>query len=205
MGRDCRRWAPLLSRMAEGELSPDEAMRGAHHVSGCTPCRILLARERRLARMLEQGLDDPLHVGDEFVESVMARLPQEPPARVRRLRKAARRLLRLTGLAVLCASTLWLAAGRDPLPGDGRPARGLVAELDVPVNDGLLDAAWRAGGLVTQVAGSLAELAPAVPLRTLGLLGLCGAGAWVVVVAGLAGGAALLAHAPGGRASSRSA
>ena len=205
MDRDCRRWAPLLSRMAEGELSPDEAMCGARHVSGCTPCRILLARERRLARMLEQGLDDPLQVGDEFVESVMARLPQEPPTRVRRWWKASRRLLRLTGLAMLCASALWLTLGRDGGPGDGHVTRGLVAELDVPVNDSFLAAAWRAGGLMTRVAGSLAELAPVVPTCTLGLLGLCGVGAWVVVVAGLAGGAALLAHAPAGRPSSRSA
>jgi len=191
--------------MAEGELNPDEAMRGARHVSGCTPCRILLARERRLARMLEQGLGDPLHVGDEFVESVMARLPQEPPSRLRRSGKAARRLLRLTGLAVLCASALWLTVGRDRVPGEGHMTRGLISEFEVPVSDGFPGAAWRASGIAARVVGSLAELAPAVPARTLGLLGLCGVGAWILLVVGLAGGAALLAHAPGTRPSSRSA
>ena len=55
----CEEIRPLLYRVAEGETDPDEAMRTARHLSDCTSCRILLARERRLARMLEEDLMDP--------------------------------------------------------------------------------------------------------------------------------------------------
>jgi predicted anti-sigma-YlaC factor YlaD len=54
-------------------------MRVARHLSDCTACRIVLAREHRLAEMLEEKLDDPLQLGEDFVQAVMARLPQEPP------------------------------------------------------------------------------------------------------------------------------
>jgi predicted anti-sigma-YlaC factor YlaD len=87
---DCKDVHPGLSRVAEGEATPGEAMRTARHLSDCTACRILLARERRLARMLEDGLDDPLQVGEEFVQSVMANLPREPPARIRAAAKTRR-------------------------------------------------------------------------------------------------------------------
>ena len=80
----CKIIQPLLNRVAEGEASPEEAMLTARHLPDCTACRIVLARERRLAEMLEQGLDDPLQVGEEFVQSVMANLPREPPRRPRR-------------------------------------------------------------------------------------------------------------------------
>ena len=63
----CDAFAPLLSGVAEGESSPDEAMRTARHLSYCTACRITLARERRLAAILENGLEDSLQVGEDFV------------------------------------------------------------------------------------------------------------------------------------------
>jgi predicted anti-sigma-YlaC factor YlaD len=69
----------MLSRVADSEATPREAMLTAQHVSDCTACRITLAREARLAVMLEQGLDDPLQVGEDFVQAVMENLPQEPP------------------------------------------------------------------------------------------------------------------------------
>ena len=75
----CVSHAPLLSRVAEGEASPEEAMRAARHLSDCTACRINLARERRLAAILEDGLEDPLPVGEDFVRAVMDNLPAEPP------------------------------------------------------------------------------------------------------------------------------
>jgi len=74
----CDRLRPLLYRIAEGESTPDEAMLVGRHVPDCTTCRILLAREQRLARMLEEELDD-LPVGDDFARSVMATLPDGPP------------------------------------------------------------------------------------------------------------------------------
>lgn len=86
---ECRQLQPLLSRVSEGEASPEEAIRTARHLSDCTSCRIAVARERRLAEALEQDLDDPLQVGEDFVQSVMANLPNEPPPR-RRKKKTLR-------------------------------------------------------------------------------------------------------------------
>ena len=75
---------PLLARVADGEATPGEAMRTALHLSDCTVCRILLARERRLATMLEHELPDPVHVGEDFVRAVMSAVPLDPPPRRRR-------------------------------------------------------------------------------------------------------------------------
>jgi len=79
----CRQLRPLLDRVVDGEATPDEALVSARHLPQCTACRIRLARARRLAEMLEQGLDDPLQVGEEFVQNVMARLPEHPPRKRR--------------------------------------------------------------------------------------------------------------------------
>ena len=77
--RDCDAVRPLLHGVAYGESGPHDAILTAHHVSDCTACRILLARERRLAAMLDSGLEDHLRVGEEFLQAVMAHLPQGPP------------------------------------------------------------------------------------------------------------------------------
>jgi len=74
----CHRIRPLLSRYSEGEVGPHDAMEVARHLPDCTACRIVLARERRLAEMLAREFDD-LPVGEEFAEQVMATLPQGPP------------------------------------------------------------------------------------------------------------------------------
>src|SRR4029079_17425550 len=55
----CSECRPLLFRVAEGEADPDEALRVARHLPTCTTCRIVLAREIRLARVLE-SLDDAI-------------------------------------------------------------------------------------------------------------------------------------------------
>ena len=49
----CRSIRPILSRVIDGEVSPEDSLRVARHLPACTACRIVLARERRLARMLE--------------------------------------------------------------------------------------------------------------------------------------------------------
>ena len=79
----CKPVRPLLFRVQEGEATPDEAMLVARHLTDCTACRILLARERRLAELLSDDLAD-LPVGEEFVEKVMAHLPLGPPPRRRK-------------------------------------------------------------------------------------------------------------------------
>ena len=105
----CDAIRPFLSHVAEGEVGPGEAMNVARHLADCTACKILLARERRLARMLEQDLQD-LPVGEEFVQSVMATLPQgPPPGRSKGQRRRGLRLASFAGFlgaGVLFASQL---------------------------------------------------------------------------------------------------
>jgi len=110
----------LLSHVAEGEVAPGEAMSVARHLADCTACKIVLARERRLARMLEQDLQD-LPVGEEFVQSVMATLPQGPPPGERKGER--RRGLRLAGFAgLLGAGALFVSQSLPTgLPGAGGP------------------------------------------------------------------------------------
>jgi hypothetical protein len=94
----CERARPLLVRSVEGELAPRAALRLARHVEACTACRILLARERRLAQVLD-GLDDVVPVDASFFDSVMASLPERPSASsVPTRRERLRRGLRLAGL-----------------------------------------------------------------------------------------------------------
>ena len=102
----CDSYAPLLSRVAEGEAGPNEAMRAARHLSGCTACRINLARERRLAAILEDGLEDSVPVGEDFVRAVMDNLPAEPP-KSESGRKKGRRSLKLAGLVGLLGLGCW--------------------------------------------------------------------------------------------------
>ncbi len=96
----CASIRPLLTRYADGELSPDEAIRVGRHLPGCTACRIHLAREGRLAELLSGGLDD-LPVADDFAESVMATLPQGPPPRRSRRPRRGLKLASLFGLIAL--------------------------------------------------------------------------------------------------------
>jgi len=79
----CDTIRPLLPRVADGEAGPAEAIQVGRHLPDCTACRILLARERRLASMLEEELEDSLPVGEDFLQGVMATLPLEPPPPVR--------------------------------------------------------------------------------------------------------------------------
>ena len=103
----CSGIRPLLPHVAASELSPHEAISVARHQADCTACKILLAREDRLAEILEQDLED-FPVGEDFVQSVMDNLPQGPPPQ--RRRRERRRGLRLAGLAgALGAGSMWVA------------------------------------------------------------------------------------------------
>jgi anti-sigma factor RsiW len=107
---DCDPIRPLLYRVAEGEVTPDEAILVARHLPDCTACKILLARERRLARMLEEELDD-LHVGEDFVESVMSTLPDGPPPaldeRSKRRKWRGLKLAGLLGVSLTAGLSVW--------------------------------------------------------------------------------------------------
>ena len=115
MAARCERVRPLLHRFVEREAAPAEAIEVASHLSGCTACKIALAKERRLAALLERDLVD-LPVGEEFLRAVMARLPQGPPPR-RRRGKRALKLACLSALMGLSGSLAWrqlAPAGADP-------------------------------------------------------------------------------------------
>jgi hypothetical protein len=159
MNHSCQSIAPVLYRVAEGEATPDEAMRTARHLSDCTACRILLARERRLAAMLDEGLDDPLQVGEDFVRAVMDTLPQGPPPRPRR-RRRARRALKLASLLGLVGLGRLVAAmqGATELPNG--TVWSLMPELDAPFADGTAEATQRLGGLLLTALGRLAAGLP---------------------------------------------
>jgi anti-sigma factor RsiW len=107
----CETIRPLLSRHAEGELAPDEAIEVARHVPDCTACRILLARERRLAEMLATDLED-LPVGEDFVVAVMETLPKGPPPSRRRRRRG----LELASLAGFTGLLGIVGSEVGPLP-----------------------------------------------------------------------------------------
>jgi hypothetical protein len=120
----CRPIRAMLPRAAEGELSPSESLRLARHLPRCTACRILLARERRLAEMLD-AIEDTLPVHGEFATSVMGALPEgPPPAPTSALTRARRRgfgiagIVGLVGLGTaILAQLTRLGPGRGPLPG----------------------------------------------------------------------------------------
>ena len=118
----CEQLRPLLSRSAESELAPEEALRVGRHVHDCTACRIRLARERRLAEMVS-GLEDPIDVDDGFLARVMDELPRvAPPSR------RPRRGLKLAGIALLLASAGTLATAWSSFGGGG-PIAELVPRL----------------------------------------------------------------------------
>lgn len=146
-GDRCERIRPLIGNLAEGELAPGEAMRVARHLPDCTACRIVAARERRLARMLEEELDD-LPVGEEFVRTVMSTLPDGPPpdADLASRRWKARRGLKLAGLFGLLTGaglTLWHQAALQ-----GGAARPVLPAFSLEQSGSFLQAVATLVGVV---------------------------------------------------------
>jgi anti-sigma factor RsiW len=107
----CRRIRPWIVRSVDGDLQPGEALRLARHLTTCTACRIVLARESRLAEMLD-GADDAFGVGESFFEGVMASLPERPvrPAVELSRETGSRRGLRLASWGAIAALGGGLAA-----------------------------------------------------------------------------------------------
>jgi hypothetical protein len=197
---DCAQIRPLLYQFIEREVEPAEAIEVAHHVAGCTACKILLARKHRLARMLEERLDDRIPVGEEFVRSVMATLPEGPPPR-RGVGRGTKRGLKLAGVVGVSALAGQVVAR---IPGD-LPAVGRLAAntgWDVSPADSatpLLLGLVRATAAVAETLAGVFAVdwsLPAVGLATVvaaaGVLGI-----------GLLGGSALLALAAGSLVRSR--
>jgi len=73
----CRGIRAWIVRSVDGDLEPGEALRLARHLATCTACRIVLARESRLAEILD-GADDGVGVDENLFGAVMASLPDLP-------------------------------------------------------------------------------------------------------------------------------
>ena len=165
---ECPQIRPLLYQYLEREAGPAEAMEVAGHLSDCTACKILLARKRRLARMLEEGLEDSIPVGDEFVSSVMATLPDGPPPRTRRVKRTpGLKLAALVGLLFTLGQT---AAGRWPVSGGTWPSLALP-NIDTAAGEGPFQGILGCARWVALTIESLAGGAPfEVPMAGIGLV-----------------------------------
>jgi hypothetical protein len=102
----CRRIRPFIVRSVDRDLEPGEALRLARHLTTCTACRIVLARESRLAAILDTAAD-AVAVDESFFGAVMASLPElpvRPALEVRRetRRKRGLRLAAWGAIAALC-------------------------------------------------------------------------------------------------------
>ena len=180
---NCESFAPLVSRVAEGEASPDEAMRAAQHLSDCTACRILVARERRLAAILEHGLEDSLPVGEDFVKQVMENLPTEAPKL--QPRKKRHRNLKLACLAALVGLSGLLAGSGSGGPLIESATWSLAPEIQEPTAYAAAEGALQIGSLLWMVvtdpaAGPrvFAQTLPvaAIPVLILVSMALCALG-----------------------------
>lgn len=111
----CRRTQPLIARSLEGDLAPAEALRLARHLEACTACRIVSARQARLARMLDD-LHDPVDVDETFFATVMASLPDRPalPSVEVASRSRWRRGLKLASFAFLTTLGFGIASRIAP-------------------------------------------------------------------------------------------
>lgn len=157
----CERLRPVLFRALDEEGSPDDALRAARHLSSCTACRILVARERRLREALEAMPDVPVDEG--FLAAVMDALPATPPpppigAAARRRAWLLRKRARFGAIAVAS-----LAAGAA--------AAHLARLLLWPGSAGSLSFVERSdtstsavGALVAALATSLEKLSHGGPL-----------------------------------------
>jgi anti-sigma factor RsiW len=187
----CCEIRPLLYQYLEREAGPGEAMDVASHLSDCTACKILLARKRRLARMLEEGLEDSIPVGEDFVRSVMATLPDGPPPRTPQ--PGRKRGLKLAVWIGLALATGRAVCDRWPLSGDGVPSLSLPV-IDVPAGEGtfrgLLDwVRWAGLAFDALIGGAPFEMS----LSGIGTA--LGAVATVALLIGAIGSSALLAIA----------
>ncbi len=175
----CKQVKPLLYRVAECDAAPEEAIRVARHLPDCTACRILMARERRLASMLEWDLQD-LPADEEFVRTVMKTLPADPPPP--QPRKKNWRGLKLAALAGLLYGGL-LALSRGGLsvgPGGSAPSLpSLDPQSAQGAGEGLLHVVYLAVTALRSAATQLPLDLPSLTgvFQTLLLLGVVAGGA----------------------------
>lgn len=185
----CEQLRAALLRAVDGDASPEEALAVGKHLTDCTVCRIVLARERRLAVAID-GLEDPIDVDDSFLRTVMATLPAEPPRRRRE-----RRGLRLAGFVGAAVALSAALQALSAVRGTGRWAWANPGPLlDAPPSPHFPELASHAvAGLVTAASGA-SHLARGLPAHTAWWIV---SAAWTViailVLGSAAGAAALLA------------
>jgi hypothetical protein len=123
----CERLRPLIYRVAEGEAGPDEALVVGRHLPDCTVCRIRLAREVRLARLVAE-MGEPIEVDENFLQKVMSSLPEGPPPKVATVdRRGKRRGLKLAGFLLAVGLAGAVAHSLIPSPGGRTIVPGLPA------------------------------------------------------------------------------
>ena len=188
---DCNAARPLLPRIADGDASPAEAIQIARHLHDCTACRILLAREERLAAILEEEFEDHLLVGEDFLRDVMANLPKEPPPRPRA--KKTRRNLKLAGSAGLLLGLAAMGSRGVDFAATHLPTLALP-RLDAEVGEGGFEAMLGLSRVLLAVAEFIARHLPAVELSPISLGSLLAAALIATAACGV-GGTTLLALA----------
>ncbi|HEX4825019.1 MAG TPA: zf-HC2 domain-containing protein [Candidatus Polarisedimenticolaceae bacterium] len=104
----CRSHRSLIVASLEGEIAPADALRLARHLHACTACRIVMARESRLAGALDD-LGDPVEVDERVFQAVMAALPDRAPW-PSPLARNVRRGLKIAGSASVVVGAAALAA-----------------------------------------------------------------------------------------------
>jgi len=197
----CERMRRLVLRAVDGDVTPHEALRAARHMTRCTSCRILAARERRLADALA-AIDDHVSVDESLLNRVMDALASSPlPRRLVLIGRQAARGRRGRRMAA------WLLAGSVGAwwawaQADGHPAFGGSAVERWRFGASGDAAPWGAFGDAAGSVAAVVERAGAlfvVPIPSLG------ASVTVAIVALVAGTAALvLAGALAGRFALRS-
>ncbi len=78
-GAECRRWAPVLSAMVDGEATPEQVLEARPHLRNCPGCRATLKALRESSAPLAAVLPVPLVVtavsdGGEAVSGVLVRV-----------------------------------------------------------------------------------------------------------------------------------
>ena len=68
----------LLSKLVDGEITPDERARAEEHVAACAPCRELLDLFRKNETLLSNALESEAF-GNAVIESVVRKLRHEGP------------------------------------------------------------------------------------------------------------------------------
>lgn len=179
----CLQFRPILSRLAEGETAPAESLQAARHLSCCTACRILLAREQHLAGMLD-ALGDAFPVEESFLQTVMDALPTGPPPGRRTAAWLKRRRgLKLAGAAGVAGLLAMLSSKIVQVLAAGRLAP-ILPRLELGGIERMLDGLGDAARLVLAVLDRIGTTIP-LDLPALGLYARIGLALLLPVAAGL--------------------